>query len=84
MHLRFYWTLGLTLNRLTEIAFSNTLQCLETLRGAYSRHAAGDFPQEGRFSRGGAHGIKSTLPRVEVAGGFAGCARMDSRAALLL
>ncbi len=28
-----YWTPGLTLNRLAEIAFLNTLDCMEALRG---------------------------------------------------
>lgn len=29
-----YWTPGLTLNRFAEIAFSQTLQCMEALRGS--------------------------------------------------
>jgi hypothetical protein len=29
-----YWTPGLTLNRLAEIAFLNTLDCMEALRGS--------------------------------------------------
>lgn len=28
-----YWTPGMTLNRLTQIALSHTLECMETLRG---------------------------------------------------
>lgn len=28
-----YWTPGLTLNRLAEIAFTSTLECMEALRG---------------------------------------------------
>lgn len=35
-----YWTPGLTLNRLAEIAFLNTLDCMEALRG-------GTFPPRG-------------------------------------
>lgn len=35
-----YWTPGLTLNRLAEIAFLNTLDCMEALRG-------GAFPPRG-------------------------------------
>lgn len=29
-----YWTPGMTLNRFAEIAFSQTLQCMESLRGS--------------------------------------------------
>lgn len=28
-----YWTPGMTLNRLAQIALSHTLECMETLRG---------------------------------------------------
>jgi len=28
-----YWTPGLTINRLAEIAFTNTLDCMEALHG---------------------------------------------------
>lgn len=35
-----YWTPGLTLNRLAEIAFLNTLDCMEALHG-------GAFPPRG-------------------------------------
>jgi len=28
-----YWTPGMTLNRLAQIALSQTLECMETLRG---------------------------------------------------
>lgn len=35
-----YWTPGLTMNELAEIAFSHTLICMEALRG-------GQFPPRG-------------------------------------
>lgn len=39
-----YWTPGLTLNKLAEIAFSQTLECLETLRGNPFPPRTGSLP----------------------------------------
>ncbi len=38
-----YWTPGLTLNRLAEIAFLNTLDCMEALRGGAFPPRAGQL-----------------------------------------
>ena len=39
-----YWTPGLTLNKLAEIAFAQTLECLETLRGNPFPPRTGSLP----------------------------------------
>jgi hypothetical protein len=39
-----YWTPGLTLNRLAEIALAQTLECLETLRGKPFPSRTGSLP----------------------------------------
>jgi hypothetical protein len=39
-----YWTPGLTLNKLAEIALAQTLECLETLRGNPFPPRVGSLP----------------------------------------
>ena len=39
-----YWTPGLTLNKLAEIALAQTLECLETLRGNPFPPRTGSLP----------------------------------------
>jgi post-segregation antitoxin (ccd killing protein) len=39
-----YWTPGLTLNKLAEIALAQTLECLETLRGNSFPPRTGSLP----------------------------------------
>lgn len=39
-----YWTPGLTLNRLAEVALAHTLECMEALRGEAFPHRPGSAP----------------------------------------
>jgi hypothetical protein len=45
-----YWTPGMTLNRLAQIALSHTLECMEALRGIPFPPRGGNLPT-GRHMR---------------------------------
>ena len=48
-----YWTPGMTLNRLAQIALSHTLECMESLRGVPFPPRSGNLPAGRQVQSGG-------------------------------
>lgn len=48
-----YWTPGMTLNRLAQIALSHTLECMESLRGVPFPSRGGNLPTGRQVQSGG-------------------------------
>ncbi len=48
-----YWTPGMTLNRLAQLALSHTLECMESLRGVPFPPRGGNLPKGRQVQSGG-------------------------------